>query len=181
MGGHRGPKSASRFSSEPRIAGAMSGRSLWDGAEPARPHENYLRAIVGAQPDPAKNKKNTIWGWGEIARLAASDAKYREQFHEARYNLALCRYNYALSREDAAQKKEQLVRAKSDISLTAGLYPDMGGESWRTQYDNLLKNVQKVLGERPVGLVAFQAPAASTTAKSGTKTAPVSTTAPGQK
>jgi hypothetical protein len=152
----------------------------WGGAGKNQ-HENYLRAIVGAQPDPAKNKKNTIWGWGEIARMAASDTKYREQFHEARYNLALCRYNYALSKEDTAQKKEQLLRAKSDISLTAGLYPNMGGESWKSQYDNLLKNVQKALGERAVGLVAFQSPAAAATASPGAKTAPVSTTAPGAK
>jgi len=148
----------------------------WGGAGKNQ-HENYLRAIVGAQPDP-KSKKNVIWGWGEIARMAASDTKYREQFHEARYNLALCRYNYALSKEDPAQKKEQLVRAKSDISLTAGLYPDMGGESWKTQYDNLLKNVQKGLGERPAGLSGLQSSAAATTTSPGPKTTPVAKTAP---
>jgi hypothetical protein len=132
------------------------------GAAGKTHHENYLRAIVGAQPDPAR-KKNVIWGWGEIAQRAAGDAKYREQFHEARYNLALCRYNYAIAKDDAAQKKEQLIRAKSDISLTAGLYPDMGGETWRTQYDNLLKNVQRELGERPIGLAAFASQAAGET------------------
>jgi hypothetical protein len=133
----------------------------WGGAGKNQ-HENYQRAIVGAQPDPAKNNRNTIWGWTEIARLAAGDAKYRDQFHEARYNLALCRYHYAMAQEEAAAKKEQLIKAKSDISLTNGLYPDMGGDTWRGQYDNLLKNVQKELGERTIGLAAFQAATAST-------------------
>ena len=142
------------------------------GSAAKNQHENYHRAIVGSQPDPAKNNKNTIWGWGEIARLAAGDAKYREQFHESRYNLALSRYHYAMAKDDPAQKKEQLVRAKSDISLTAGLYPDMGGESWKAQYDNLLKNVQKELGERPIGLAAFQtSPTTPTTTPLTTTTA----------
>ena len=123
----------------------------WGGTGKSQ-HDNYLRAIVGAAR-PGKEQEEHDLGLGrDCPHGRRATRKFREQFYEARYNLALCRYNYALSQEDAAKKKEQLERAKSDISLTAGLYPDMGGESWKTQYDNLLKNVQKALGERPVGL-----------------------------
>jgi hypothetical protein len=128
-------------------------------------HENYMRAILGARPDknnpdPNKKLKNVIWGWGEIARVTAPSTaggdKYKDQFHEARYNLALCRHNYAVAHKDAEKKKENFKRAKSDIAIIAGFYPDLGGDKWKAQYDNLLKNVQKALGERPLGLSALQ-------------------------
>jgi tetratricopeptide (TPR) repeat protein len=117
--------------------------------------DNYMRAIVGARPDKAKNGKYTIWGWGEIARMTSPSAQsdqYKDQFHEARFNLALCRYNYAVAQKDAAKKKEAFQRARTDVAIIAGFYPDMGGDKWKAQYDALLKNVQKALGERPLGL-----------------------------
>jgi hypothetical protein len=155
-------------------------------------HENYLRAILGARPDKTKNNKNTIWGWGEIARMTAPSSaggdKYKDQFHEARYNLALCRYNYAVKQKDAAKKKENFQRAKTDIAIIAGFYPDLGGEKWKAQYDTLLKKVQGALGERPLGLPALQSaqPAAAGNAAAGkaggsggsAKTVPTSTPAP---
>src|SRR5207249_1376038 len=141
-------------------------------------HENYVRAIVGARPDKGKNDKNTIWGWGEIARMTANNAQYRDQFYDARYNLALCRYQYALALSDAKEKTKQLKLAKSDIALTAGLYPDLGGDEKKKQYDNLLKNIQKSLGEPTDGLKALQAAPAGVPAA---KTTTVSTMAPAKK
>lgn len=122
--------------------------------------DNYMRAILGARPDKTKYNKNTIWGWGEIARMTSPSAQsdqYKDQFHEARFNLALCRYNYAVAQKDAAKKKEAFQRAKTDIAIIAGFYPDMGGDKWKAQYDALLKNVQKALGERPLGLPGLKA------------------------
>jgi Tetratricopeptide repeat len=147
----------------------------WGGTGKGQ-QDNYHRAIVGARPDKAKNDKNTIWGWGEIARMTANNAQFKEQFYDARYNLALCRYQYALAQVDAKKKTDLLKLAKSDIALTAGLYPELGGEEKRKQYDNLLKNIQKSLGEPTDGLRALQAPAAGAGGKGG-KTAPVNTSA----
>ena len=36
-----------------------------------------------------------VWGWGELARRVQSEARFREVFHEARYNLAFCRLRQA--------------------------------------------------------------------------------------
>jgi tetratricopeptide (TPR) repeat protein len=121
----------------------------------------YQSAMFGARPDktnPDKTKqgKNVIWGWGEIGNRTAGDARFTDQFNEARFNLALCRYNYALSQKDAKKKTELLKRATQDISVTIGLYGSSVEDKWRTQYDTLLKNVQKGLGERPVGLQALE-------------------------
>jgi hypothetical protein len=155
-------------------------------------HENYMRAIVGGRPDknnadPNKKSKNIIWGWGEIARMTAptgaGSSQYKDQFHEARYNLALSRYNYAVAQKDATEKKKNFQRAKTDIAVIAGFYPDLGGDKWKGQYDALLKNIQKALGERPLGLQALQtaAPAAAAPAGSGAgKTVPTSAPAPGK-
>lgn len=131
----------------------------WGGVAKGQ-EQNYLKAIFGDRPDmaatePAKKGKNVIWGWGEIARMTASNMQFRDQFFEARYNLALCRYNYALSLADATKKKDTLAMARRDISITVGFYPDLG-EKWRPQFDSLMKTVQKALGERPVGLPAIE-------------------------
>ena len=64
-----------------------------------------MRAIVGARPDKSKNDKNTIWGWGEIARMTANNPQFKDQFYDARYNLALCRYNYALAQTRRREKE----------------------------------------------------------------------------
>jgi len=138
--------------------------------------ENYYRAIVGARPDAKKSNKNTIWGWGEVAARTANNPQFKDQFYHARYNLALCRYNYGLAQADAAKKKEQLQRAKSDIALTAGLYPELGGEEKKKQFDNLLKNIQKALGEKTDGLKGLQTPATPSAAPKA-KTTAVSTAA----
>jgi len=144
-----------------------------------------LRAILGARPDKAKNNKNTIWGWGEIARMTAPTGsgsnQYKDQFHEARYNLALCRYNYAVAHKDTAQKKENFQRAKTDIAMIAGFYPDLGGDKWKAQYDTLLKSIQKALGERPLGLQALQSatvPTSTPAAPAATAPAPAKGTTP---
>jgi tetratricopeptide (TPR) repeat protein len=151
----------------------------WGGAAKGQ-EDNYLRAIVGARPDPNQQNRNTIWGWGVIAKLTAGNAQFREQFHDARYNLALCRYNYAIAQQDAKKKKEYLDMARRDIGFMVGLYPDMGGEVMRAKYDNLAKGVQKALGEKPVGLAPFQEPAVSA-APASAKTVPTSTASPGKK
>jgi tetratricopeptide (TPR) repeat protein len=123
----------------------------WGGTGKGQ-EDNYLRAIVGARPDKAKNNQNTIWGWGQIATRTANNPQFKDQFYEARYNVALCRYQYALAQTEEAKKKEQLQRSRSDIALTAGLYPELGGEERKRQFDNLLKTIQKALGQRAGGL-----------------------------
>jgi cellulose synthase operon protein C len=148
------------------------------GAAGKQHRENYMKAIVGTRPDKSKNDKNTFWGWGEIARMTANNQQFKDFFYDARYNLALCRYNYALAQDDAAAKKEQLQKAKSDIALTAGLYPELGGEEKKRQFDNLLKNIQKALGDRTDGLKALQSPPPSIAPGKGKTTAVSAATPP---
>jgi tetratricopeptide (TPR) repeat protein len=135
-------------------------RTYQDWATYGKP-DLYPSAMFGARPDktnPDKSKqgRNVIWGWGEIGNKTAGDARFKDQFNEARFNLALCRYNYALSQKDAAKKTEILKRASQDISVTIGLYGSSTDDKWRAQYDTLLRNVQKALGERPVGLQTLE-------------------------
>jgi tetratricopeptide (TPR) repeat protein len=128
------------------------------GAAGSEDRDNYVRAMIGALPDKSKNGKNTIWGWGEIARATANNPQFREQFYDARYNLALCRYSFAIAQDDANRKADQLKLAKNDIGLTAGLYPELGGEEKKKQYDNLLKSIQQALGEPAEGLKGMSSP-----------------------
>ncbi len=131
----------------------------WGGFGPKFAN-NYKLAIIGARPDnkttdKAKLGKNIVWGWGEIAKMTAGNPKYEEQFHEARYNLALCLYNLALVEKDDAAKKKEMESAKLSIAQTLGLY-DAPPAKWETQYDTLMKRVQKTLGEKADGISSFK-------------------------
>ena len=150
--------------------------------------DRYKDAIVGARPDKnnpdkLKQNKNIIWGWGEIGKMTANNPKYAEQFHEARYNLALSRYNWALAEKDQAVKTDRFKQAKLDIAQTIGLY-DGGGPKWEGQYDALMKRIQKSLGEPVLGIESLRRRPVPMNAKEppkvtvAPKTTPTSATTP---
>jgi len=152
------------------------------GAAGDKMEVNYQRAIFGARPqkDPkTKQDKNNIWGWAQLSKMVSSNAQYKDVFHEARFNLALCRYQFAMKQKTPADKTAQLNYAKKDVAIMYGFYPDLGGDKWKTQYDSLLKNIQSALGERPLGLAGLKtaepAPATKTTPAKGS-TAPAAAT-----
>jgi hypothetical protein len=122
--------------------------------------------------------RNVIWGWSEIGNRTATQVQFRDVFHEARFNLALCRYNYGVTLRDANKKAATLRRCVQDVNVTMSLYSKSVEEKWKTQYDTLLKNVQKALGEPPLGLKALadklSAPAAA--AGAGPSSPPLPTT-----
>lgn len=113
--------------------------------------ELYLVAMSGTEKDA--KKKNIIWGWGRMSLVTAKYPKFRNVFHEARYNLALCRYRYAKSRKSPDEKTKYLEKAKSDVLRTQQLY-GKGDEwaTWRPKYDDLLKQIQGDLREEKKGL-----------------------------
>lgn len=108
------------------------------------------RAIMGELPDPT-TKRHRIWGYGRIARLAASNASLKDLFHEARRHLAECRLAQA-QQTRGAEKSEILQRAEQDIRMTAKLYPDLGGNESRAAYHRLLKEIQEAQGKPPKGI-----------------------------
>lgn len=102
--------------------------------------------------------QNRIWGWLKLsqiaARLARSEVKYRDLFFEARYNIARCRYLAAI-KHDGDERKRDLAKAKQSIQSVAQVYPDLGGEHWRSKFDAILKAIQKAAGEKTSGLSEF--------------------------
>ncbi len=120
----------------------------------------YRSAMIGARPDKTnpnklKQTKNIIWGWGEMARMTASNPKFSDAFHEARVNLSVTRYKMALLMKEP-EKTEQLKQVKAEIKITLGLYPTLGGDKWRAQYDKVLKDTQLALKQKPIGLAEFE-------------------------
>ncbi len=103
---------------------------------------------------------NRIWGWLKISQVASraarADEKYRDTFYEARANVARCRYLAAMKQSGAAREQD-LARAKQSIQSLAQLYPDLGGERWRSEFDSLLKQIQTAAGDQPAGLREFSA------------------------
>ena len=113
------------------------------------------RAMRGGELDSTK-KKYIVWGWGKTARLTGSNKKFRNQFHEARYNYAKCRFEAGKATTDRSKQRSLYELAEKDIRVVVQLYPDMGGNVWRPRYDQLAREVQKSLGKTAVGLKAYE-------------------------
>jgi hypothetical protein len=80
--------------------------------------------------------------------MVSGRPQFREQFFEARYNVALCRFL-----QGKAENSDRIIKqAASDITQVSALYPEMGGPQRRAQFDLLLKEIQKAHGEKPDGL-----------------------------
>jgi len=111
----------------------------------------YLRSIQGTEIDPA-TKKPIIWGWQGISTRTASVPQFRGVFHEARYNLALSLYSLGMAKS-GTDKQKYLEMASRAIKQTKQLFGS--GEEWETwkpQYEKLMKNIQKALGQKQLGL-----------------------------
>jgi hypothetical protein len=121
--------------------------------------EWFERAIHGGHKLRSTGHKR-IWGWLKISQVAARAArtnqKYRDTFFEARYNVSRCRYLAAM-KSTGAVRQNGLAKAKQSIHSVLQLYPKMGGEHWRSEFDTLLKDIQKASGEEPVGLTERRA------------------------
>jgi hypothetical protein len=112
----------------------------------------YDDAMTGMFVDPATNK-NVIWGWGRIAKVTASFPKFKDVFHQARYNLAKSRFQLAQTKQ-GGERGKLLGLAMQDISLTKRLY-GLGDENWTKRYDTLLKQIQAAKGDPPIGVGAL--------------------------
>ena len=128
---------------------------LWGDNElsTSKREQQYLKAIAGGFPN-TKTKRNTVWGWSQLGKVTGRYLpKFQEQFHEARYKMAVCRYKYALCKKaKSADRKKYMRYAKTEVMNTYKLYPAMGGELWQPRYNNLLMRIQKELGEKATGL-----------------------------
>jgi len=126
-----------------------AGEKATDGAASAR----FLREAIAGR----KSQGGVAWGWGGIAnRLArqAADPKAvdaRAKFFAARLNVVRCRL--ALLSKPGQDRAKLLQMAFNDVAVTYRLYPDLGGDAFRAQFDALLKQIQKERGETtPRGL-----------------------------
>lgn len=116
--------------------------------------KSYQSALNGARPNA--EKRNVIWGWGQISQMAGRDpARYGEQFFESRYHVALCRFLWGKK----LNNKTVIEKAISDITMVNALYPEMGGPERREKFNQLLKLIQKEAGRAADGLPPL-APAA---------------------
>ena len=102
----------------------------------------------------------SIWGWGnlanKIARQGISDsgekeARAREIFFNARLHVAECLLARARLPGMAKDRGKRLGTAKTAILMTRKLYPDLGGEGLTKRFEQVLREVQKDLGEPPSG------------------------------
>jgi tetratricopeptide (TPR) repeat protein len=105
----------------------------------------FAQAILGGYKLKTTGK-NRVWGWQKISELAQGpgrkDTTFRDAFFEARLNIAKCRYLTAMKMDGDARRQE-LSRAEHDIQSIAILYPELGGEKWKPQFDELLKSIKR--------------------------------------
>ncbi len=117
------------------------------------------RAVQGGYQVKSTGK-NRIWGWLRIAqvaqRAASADKKYWDTFFEARLNVARCRYLVAM-KSKGPERQQNLAKARQSIQSMLQLYPTLGGEHWKAEFNALMKDIQKAGNQTPVGLAEFTA------------------------
>jgi len=123
-------------------------------ARGAKDPTGYAKAIMGGEP--GRDGQNLIWGWAKLSKATMSDEKFAEIFHKARLAIVESRYGYALAEKDPTKRQNILKAAVQDVLSTYKVRPDMGGETTRARYNQLLKTIQKALGQPEVGLEAFK-------------------------
>jgi cellulose synthase operon protein C len=100
-----------------------------------------------------KKKEKLVWGWSGIAQrldasltnATSSHSEHKQQYLEARYNVAWCRFQEALSHPAGNERNKLLELAEGDVIITSRLSPDLGGgESWE-KFNGLYRSIQKVM------------------------------------
>ena len=86
----------------------------------------FVRAIEGGD----KSETASIWGWGKLAVQTSRDPKFRDIFHEARYNLTVCRKKFAEASDKPEVKKVAFQKAENDIRNTKQFDSTLGGDKW---------------------------------------------------
>jgi hypothetical protein len=54
-------------------------------------------------------------------------------------------------------RQQNLAKAQQNIQSMLQLYPALGGEHWRGEFDILLKKIQTAAGQKPIGLSQISA------------------------
>jgi hypothetical protein len=148
----------------------LAGRAI-GASDPAGAEQRLKEAISGRPLPPGQP---VIWGWGVLANKVSRQAfagndekslKARDQFFEARLNLAACLLDRARLKDKPEEAAKDLAtKAKSSIATTRKLHADLGGEASRGRYEKLLKDVQMQLdpgNKKPAGFAELDAEAAA--------------------
>ncbi|MBB73304.1 MAG: hypothetical protein CMJ75_02190 [Planctomycetaceae bacterium] len=121
---------------------------LW--ARFPRKESLYLRALTGGRP---VRGKNTVWGFQRISKVTYRHPNLRDAFLESRYRMSECLYEWAvaLGKQDKQElKKKRLTSANKALLATVESFAL--DETWRPQYDGLLRKIQRASGKPVVGL-----------------------------
>ena len=136
---------------------AAAGLQQWGVAK--RVPKAFDEAIQGALP---KDGKHLIWGWAKLAQVAEGArrqaaqaaatkpemaeraARYEDVFFDAHYNIAKARFQ-AAGVSAPAERKNHLTKAKQNIEAMKQLFPDLGGPTWKAQFEKLLIDINKEL------------------------------------
>lgn len=115
--------------------------------------EKLKQAMLGAEPQA--NKKNLIWGFGQIAQLAVKDPVFQPQFFDARWNIARCRSQLAEAETDPDKKQKLFEASISDINQTMVRFPELGGPAKKAEFDRLTREIQQKAGKPATGLAGL--------------------------
>ncbi len=112
------------------------------------------KSIFGS--DPNAQRKNTIWGWGQMSKTLSSQIGNREDlkeiFFDARLQLASIRRLIALASPAGADREKLLQQSLGDVRSTYKVYPELGSPEAKKKFDTLAKDIQKDLNLPANGL-----------------------------
>jgi tetratricopeptide (TPR) repeat protein len=115
--------------------------------------EKLKQAMLGTEQQP--NKKNLIWGWGQIAQITSKYPNFQKQFFDARWNVARCRSLLGDAENDPTKKQKLYETTIGDITQTLVRFPELGGQSSYLEFDRLLREVQQKASKPVSGLAGI--------------------------
>ena len=113
---------------------------------------DYVKSILGDEEDEDTGN-NIIWGWKKLAQQTSGNQDFARYFFEAKLYGVRARRMYAecMDSDDEEKKRKLLTAAKGNLLQIYNQFPELGGESFKAEFESEMRQVQAVLGEEQVG------------------------------
>lgn len=113
--------------------------------------DQYARAMAGGElreVEGSSRKKKVIWGWQTLCSATVRNDGLKEVYYQSLRNLVECWIEYGKLKDTDKAIRNGLVEIRNQYKRDQTL----GGEKWKSEFEELAVRIQKELGEKQVGL-----------------------------
>lgn len=112
----------------------------------------YAKAMMGVKDSEGKR---VVWGWQYMSKIMQNaidkSPLFKEKYFESYYNFCNCLHKWSNASE-VDKRASRLRQTATAITSIARVYPTLGGEDSFRRFNELLKRVERDLGQPVKGL-----------------------------